>query len=110
MPKTRNQTRYQHDEIDRCFAELLSRIQPEIIHVGHLNHLSTSIINVAAKMDIPIVYTLHNYWLMCPRGQFIQRNSEIPWQICDGQDDAKYAQKCFKGFFSGASEEADKDS
>jgi glycosyltransferase involved in cell wall biosynthesis/MoaA/NifB/PqqE/SkfB family radical SAM enzyme len=109
MPKTRNQTRYRHEEIDRRFAGLLSRIQPDIVHVGHLNHLSTSIVDVAAKKDIPIVYTLHDYWLMCPRGQFIQRNSEIPWQLCDGQDDAKCAKQCFKGFFSGALEEADQD-
>lgn len=109
MPKTRNQTRYRHEGIDRRFVELLSHIQPDIMHVGHLNHLSTSILEMAAKRGIPVIYTLHDYWLMCPRGQFIQRNSESPWQLCDGQDNAKCARQCFKGFFSGGSEEADKD-
>lgn len=109
MPKTRNQTRYRHEEIDRLFSDLLTRIQPDVIHIGHLNHLSTSILEGVKKKNIPLIYTLHDYWLMCPRGQFIQRNSEIPWQICDGQDDEKCAQKCFKGFFSGASNEAETD-
>jgi glycosyltransferase involved in cell wall biosynthesis/MoaA/NifB/PqqE/SkfB family radical SAM enzyme len=109
MPKTRNQTRYRHEAIDHCFDGIISRIQPDVVHVGHLNHLSTSILEVTAKRDIPLIYTLHDYWLMCPRGQFIQRNSEIPWQICDGQDDAKCAQQCYQGFFSGSPEESKSD-
>lgn len=109
VPKTRHQNRYRHTEIDRCFKGLLSRIQPDIIHIGHLNHLSTSILEVAKGMDIPLVFTLHDYWLMCPRGQFIQRNSDVPWALCDGQEDAKCATQCFKGFFSGGLEDEQKD-
>lgn len=109
LPRARNQNQYRHEEVDGYFANLLSRIQPDIIHVGHLNHLSTSILEIAAGKDIPIIYTLHDYWLMCPRGQFIQRNSESPWQICDDQENAKCAQQCYKGYFSGALEEAKQD-
>jgi len=109
LPRARNLGRYRHKNIDSAFAELLSNIQPDIVHIGHLNHLSTSLLEVIASKNIPIVYTLHDYWVMCPRGQFLQRNSEIPWQLCDGQEDAKCAQQCFKGFFSGASAEEKED-
>jgi glycosyltransferase involved in cell wall biosynthesis/MoaA/NifB/PqqE/SkfB family radical SAM enzyme len=109
MPKTRHQTRYKHEAIDTCFAGLVSHVQPDIIHVGHLNHLSTSILEIAQRKDVPLVYTLHDYWLMCARGQFIQRNSETPWQICDGQEDRKCAEQCFKGFFSGSLKDSEKD-
>ena len=109
LPRARNQGRYRHEKIDQQFANLISHIQPDIIHIGHLNHLSTSMIEVAAIKDIPLIYTLHDYWLMCPRGQFIQRNSEAPWQICDGQKDSKCATQCYKGFFSGAAEESKED-
>lgn len=101
MPKLRFPQRYQHKEIDRKIEMLLNEVKPDIVHIGHLNHLSTSLIEVISKKQIPIVFTLHDYWLMCPRGQFIQRNSKKPWALCTGQEDLKCATQCFSGFFTG---------
>ncbi len=100
MPKLRLLQRYQHDEVDLEFEQLLDKINPDVVHIGHLNHLSTSLVNVTYERDIPIVHTLHDYWLMCPRGQFLQRNSKEPWALCEGQENKKCAQSCFTGFFS----------
>lgn len=101
IPLLRQRYRYRHDEIDSIFDSLLQRIEPDIVHVGHLNHLSTSLLEKAQLREIPIVFTLHDYWLICPRGQFIQRNSPEPWQSCEGQEDQKCAEKCYSGYFSG---------
>jgi glycosyltransferase involved in cell wall biosynthesis len=105
MPKLRLSQRYQHVEIDQKLECLLEEKKPDIIHIGHLNHLSTSLISIVYKKKIPIVFTLHDYWLMCPRGQFLQRNSKEPWALCDSQEDSKCATQCFKGFFSGDNKE-----
>ncbi|MBL8676741.1 MAG: glycosyltransferase, partial [Alphaproteobacteria bacterium] len=109
MPKLRFPHRYQHSEIDRKFENLLDKIEPDIVHIGHLNHLSTSLVEVVYKKQIPIVFTLHDYWLMCPRGQFIQRNSQEPWALCTGQEDSKCATQCFSGFYSGNPQSQDSD-
>ncbi|HEX8674936.1 MAG TPA: glycosyltransferase, partial [Longimicrobium sp.] len=61
---------YRRVGVDERFAEVLDEFRPHVVHVGHLNHLSTSLIERASLRDIPIVFTLHDYWLMCPRGQF----------------------------------------
>ena len=108
IPLEKFRYRYQHPQIDQIFYSLLQQLKPDIIHIGHLNHLSSSIVVEIAKMDIPIVYTLHDYWLMCPRGQFIQRNSpanEELWALCDGQDNQKCAKRCYAGYFSGSQQE-----
>lgn len=108
IPLEKFRYRYQHDRVDQVFRDLLKRIRPEIVHVGHLNHLSSSIINTIAEQNIPIVYTLHDYWLMCPRGQFIQRNSresEELWTLCSGQNNQKCAERCYAGYYSGAANE-----
>jgi len=110
MPKLRLLQRYQHTVVDQKFELLLEEIKPEIIHIGHLNHLSTSLVDVIHKKNIPIIFTLHDYWLMCPRGQFLQRNSQEPWALCDSQGDSKCASHCFSGFFSGNSEDQESDS
>lgn len=104
--------RYRATGIDHRFAEVLDRVKPEIVHVGHLNHLSTSLLREAALRAIPIVLTLHDYWLMCPRGQFMQMFPEDPdnlWAACDGQEDRKCAERCYSRYFSGAPDEREAD-
>lgn len=108
IPGEKFRYRYRHAQVDRVFSDLLHQFTPEIVHIGHLNHLSTSSVYEIAKRNIPIVYTLHDYWLMCPRGQFIQRNSDSHvglWALCDGQADQKCARRCYQGYFSGAADE-----
>jgi glycosyltransferase involved in cell wall biosynthesis/MoaA/NifB/PqqE/SkfB family radical SAM enzyme len=100
--------RYRATGIDRRFAEVLDGIMPDIVHVGHLNHLSTSMLQEAAARQIPIVFTLHDYWLMCPRGQFMQMFPEDPqtlWAACDGQDDRNCAERCYARYFGGGPED-----
>lgn len=104
--------RYQVTGIDQRFAEVLDQVQPDVVHVGHLNHLSTSLLRKAAQREIPIIYTLHDYWLMCPRGQFMQMFPEDPdnlWADCDGQEDRKCAERCYARYFSGAPDEYETD-
>ncbi|MRG91565.1 glycosyltransferase [Polyangium spumosum] len=110
VPRSRD--RYRHVEVDQRFAELCDEIRPDVVHVGHLNHLSTSLLVVPATRQIPIVYTLHDYWLMCPRGQFMQMHPEDPrnlWAACDGQEDRKCAERCYARYFSGAPDERAED-
>ena len=104
IPVEKFRYRYQHNQVDQIFTKILLQIKPDVVHIGHLNHLSTSLIFEIAKHNIPIVYTLHDYWLMCPRGQFIQRNSlnnEDLWALCDRQNNQKCATQCYAGYFSG---------
>lgn len=104
--------RYRATAIDQRFAEVLDRVAPDVVHVGHLNHLSTSLIREAALREIPIVFTLHDYWLMCPRGQFMQMFPTDPgslWAACDGQEDRKCAERCYARYFSGAPQESEED-
>ncbi len=108
----RNRDRYREPGIDQRFAEVLDRLRPDIVHVGHLNHLSTSLPFEAAKRSVPVVYTLHDYWPMCPRGQFMQTfplDPEDPWAACDGQEDRKCAERCYARYFGGAPDEREAD-
>ncbi|WP_437338441.1 glycosyltransferase [Sorangium sp. So ce394] len=103
---------YRHAGVDQRFAELCDRLRPDVVHIGHLNHLSTSLVAEAAGRGIPVVYTLHDYWVMCPRGQFMQTHPADPddlWAACDGQEDRKCAERCYARFFSGAPDEREED-
>lgn len=103
---------YRHAALDQEFALLLDELKPDIAHVGHLNHLSTGLVDVLAEKGIPIVFTLHDFWLMCPRGQFMQRNFGLTddlYQLCEGQEDGKCASTCYAMYFSGREDAAAAD-
>lgn len=102
---TDSRDRYRHAGVDARFRELISRIRPDVVHVGHLNHLSTSLVSEAARAGVPVVFTLHDFWLACPRGQFLQlahEGNSTSRATCDGQDDEKCARNCYSRYFSGA--------
>ena len=94
---------YNHNIVNKKFAASLKEIKPEIAHIGHLNHLSIGIVDELKKQNIPILYTLHDFWLMCPRGQFLQRNfdGEKLYSLCTKQTDEKCAKNCYSMYCSG---------
>lgn len=106
--------RYRYDGIDTELRRLLDEFPPDVVHVNHVSHLSTTLLRTIRERGLPLVYTLHDFWLMCPRGQFLQRFAESgqePFPLCDGQQDRKCAEKCYSLYFSGAAEhyQADAD-
>lgn len=110
LPRSRD--RYRHEGVDRRLGALLDALRPDVVHIGHLNHLSTSLVAEVARREIPVVFTLHDFWLMCPRGQFMQMDPEDKrdlWAACDGQEDGRCARRCYSRYFSGAQEEEAQD-
>lgn len=101
---------YRHSAVDIVFARLLTDYKPDLIHIGHLSHLSTSLVEEAHKLNVPIVFTLHDFWLMCPRGQFLQDTNakeEDLYPVCDSQQNEKCARKCYSRYFSSQEDEKD---
>lgn len=94
--------RFSHVGVDNSFDEVLDHFSPDVVHIGHLNHLSSSIVRRAASRKKPILFTLHDFWLMCPRGQFIQINLGGEGRaLCDGQEDRKCATQCYARYHTG---------
>ena len=60
---------YTHPRIDERFDGFLSADLPDVVHFHHLTGLSTSMIEVAKRRGVAAILTLHDYWLVCPRGQ-----------------------------------------
>jgi GT2 family glycosyltransferase/glycosyltransferase involved in cell wall biosynthesis len=71
---------YRNEALARVAARLIQDFDPEAAHIHHLTCLSTTIVSILAAREIPIVFTLHDYWLMCHRGQLLDAN----YQLCDG--------------------------
>lgn len=48
----------------------------DVAHVHHLTGMSVDSLDALREAQIPVVLTLHDYWLMCPRGQMWNRREE----------------------------------
>jgi glycosyltransferase involved in cell wall biosynthesis len=50
------------------FARVLERWRPDLLHVQGLQFVGgVSALRAAATRGVPVVMTLHEYWLLCPR-------------------------------------------
>jgi GT2 family glycosyltransferase/glycosyltransferase involved in cell wall biosynthesis len=71
---------YRNPAIARIAARLVDEWKPAVAHAHHLTCLSTDIVQMLASRRIPLVYTLHDYWLLCHRGQRL----DTSYRVCDG--------------------------
>ncbi|MFT5153466.1 MAG: glycosyltransferase involved in cell wall biosynthesis [Planctomycetota bacterium] len=64
--------------VDRVFGSLLDELKPDVLHVHHLMYLSVGMLEEAQRREIAIVYTLHDFWLGCPRfGQLVHADGSL---------------------------------
>ncbi|OFW32909.1 MAG: hypothetical protein A3G76_14120 [Acidobacteria bacterium RIFCSPLOWO2_12_FULL_65_11] len=72
------QETYRNEAIGAIADRVIDDFGPAVAHVHHLTCLSTTIVRSLATRRIPCFMTLHDYWLMCHRGQLLDTN----YQIC----------------------------
>jgi glycosyltransferase involved in cell wall biosynthesis len=69
---------WDHAPIATAFGAFLDRVQPDVVHVQHLMYLSIGCIEEADRRGIGVLFTLHDYWLHCPRfGQRVHADTSI---------------------------------
>ena len=68
---------YRNKIIAEKFGAFLNEVKPDVIHIQHLLFLSTTLIEEAKKRNIPVIFTLHDYWLLCQQGQLLRKGTRI---------------------------------
>jgi GT2 family glycosyltransferase/glycosyltransferase involved in cell wall biosynthesis len=71
---------YRNEAIGAIAGGVIDEFTPDAAHIHHLTGLSTTIVRSLAERQIPTVFTLHDYWLMCHRGQLL----DVNFRVCDG--------------------------
>ena len=51
--------------LERMFARTLAELRPTVVHVQELAGLPSSLLEVARSSGVPVVMTLHDYFLLC---------------------------------------------
>ena len=71
---------YRNDALGAVARRVIDMVKPDVAHVHHLTCLSTTIIESLSLRNVPCFYTLHDYWLMCHRGQLFDQD----FRVCGG--------------------------
>ena len=65
-------------EVERKFNMLLDDFHPDIVHVHNIHsQLSPIIVELAHQRGIKVVWTLHDYKLLCPRYDCLRNGMEV---------------------------------
>ena len=69
---------YECPEAESIFRRVLRQEKPDVVHIQHLQYWSAGFVSLAHEQGIPVVYTLHDYGLLCARdGQMRREDGEI---------------------------------
>lgn len=72
------------DEMEITIEAIVREKKFDIIHIAHPLRMG-SCYKVAKRLGIPVVLTLTDFWLLCPRGRFYKPD----YSLCNSSDDGK---------------------
>lgn len=55
----------------------LKKIMPDILHLHRFNDLSLSLVWSAKRLGIPVVFSMYDFWFICPRGTLIDSQGKV---------------------------------
>lgn len=90
---------YNNPEVTARLAELISALEPDLIHAHCIQDIGTGIITAAEASHVPVILSVHDFWWLCERQFMIKLDEKYcgqnPVQIenCKGCVDNFWAAK-----------------
>lgn len=90
-------------EVKKAIQKEIRETKPDLVYVLHfVNKLSPSVIRGAKEMGVPVVSRLSDYFLLCPRFDFLCRGKVCEECLTKGYGSC-IRKKCVKGSFFASS-------
>lgn len=85
-------------EVKSTFKKLLDDFKPDVVHLNNVHtQLSPVMAELAHQQGIKVVWTLHDYKLLCPRYDCLKNGNTICETCFKGDKKACLDYKCMKG-------------
>ena len=85
-------------EVKSKFKKLLDEFKPDVVHLNNVHtQLSPVMAELAHQRGIKVVWTLHDYKLLCPRYDCLKNGNTICETCFNGDKKACLDNKCMKG-------------
>ena len=83
---------FKNKEMDRLWRNILSVFRIDLIHVHHVINASFDVFYVAKECGIPVVFTAHDFYFICPTVKMLNEDTEV----CIGKDTDTTCRECLK--------------
>lgn len=89
-------------EVIGCFKKLIQDFQPDIVHLHNIHtQISPVVAKVAYDFKIPVIWTMHDYKLLCPAYTFVDNKGET-CEDCLEHSYSVLLKRCIKGSLIGS--------
>jgi len=89
-------------EVKLKFNALLEDFQPDVVHLNNIHsQISPIIAQIAHEKGIKVIWTLHDYKLLCPRSDCFRNNKET-CELCYVDKKQALKNRCMKNSFMGS--------
>lgn len=68
----------------RAVRRAVERFRPDVVHSHSVAGMSAAVLAEPSRLGVPHVHTLHDYWLLCQRSSFVQRDGSPCATRCTG--------------------------
>jgi len=58
-------------------CRILKKIKPDIVHVHSFGSLGFGVVLAAKKLNIPVIFSVYNYWCFCPSQTLMKSDNAI---------------------------------
>jgi len=80
-----------NSQVDNCLKQLLIEQEPyDVIHFHNLEGLTANCLNLAKESGAKVVFSLHNYWSICPEVHLWKLDSSL----CDNYFEGRACVAC----------------
>lgn len=83
-------------DIEKRFELLIKQFQPDVIHFHHLLGLPFSCLEIAIESKTPVIFSIHDFWTLCPRVHLYNGENQICENYIDGTNCARCINKNLK--------------
>ncbi|WP_317963674.1 glycosyltransferase [Methylocaldum szegediense] len=77
---------HRSDEYDRVVLDMLYRYSIELLHIRHIAWHSLGLARAAKSIGIPVVYSFHDFYSLCPSLNLLDENLKFCGGICTSGD------------------------
>jgi GT2 family glycosyltransferase/glycosyltransferase involved in cell wall biosynthesis len=89
----------EHPGFEEAFQDILQSHPVDLVHFHHTYLSSVSLLKSAQKAGLPVILTLHDAWLLCPRLHLMTDQG-----LCSGPESPEKCAACLEPFASPAAQ------
>ena len=83
---------YETKLFDGLWRSILSAFRIDLIHIHHVITTSMDLFRVAQEYGIPVVYTAHDFYCVCPTVKLLDPD----WKLCIGCESPEKCRACLR--------------